>query len=656
MESSLSAVTERLPEPNTRVSSPAPRRGRNHLLLLQACTLSSALLLFLCFFPVGWGWLTWVALVPMLVLVRSDLTARWVYSTAFMGGFAFFMLVLQWVPVADYRMYFAWVLTSIYCALYVTLAFGVVRVLDRHTALPLLFTFPAVWVTLEYVRSFFLSGFAWGFLGHTQHDALPLIQISDLGGVYLVSYLIAVVNVWVFEVLYQQGAVRAVFFPGQAGAPPHEERWSFPTRLVVQGTLVLLALAGTLWYGFWRLEQSHFTQGPRVALLQGNLDQRIRNDQGNDRLTMAGVVQHYQALCYAVSRQAQPPDLIIWPETSFPQEWLESSPNLPVERIPEAWRSYEASMRNLVATVVKLCRGYHLMGMNATVLDDQAKEQRFNSAVLVQPDGLAIGRYDKIHRLPFGEFVPFKDTLPFMKWLAPYDYDYSIRAGEHYTRLKLGDYRLGVLICYEDTDPVLARQYGKEDADGPPAHFLVNMSNDGWFDGSTQHVEHLAIARFRAIESRRAVVRAVNMGVSAVIDGNGRVLQPEAKKVALVILKDKAQTKVWGVDLEENEAEIKLIDHLGNRVRFPRLHVREHFLFWEWHLPPGPSTALPTSAWHTMKKVAGVYLATVPIDQRSSLYAQLGDWLPQGCALVIVGGLGWSWRRRTSLRRHEPAA
>ena len=86
-----------------------------------------------------------------------------------------------------------------------------------------------------------------------------------------------------------------------------------------------------------------------------------------------------------------------------------------------------------------------------------------------------------------------------------------------------------MLICFEDSDPFLARAYGMGTADGPPVDFLVNITNDGWFDTTCEHEEHLALCRFRAIECRRAVARAVNMGISAVIDGNGRVLKPTAQ-------------------------------------------------------------------------------------------------------------------------------
>src|SRR5262249_15523446 len=117
--------------------------------------------------------------------------------------------------------------------------------------------------------------------------------------------------------------------------------------------------------------------------------------------------------------------------------------------------------------------------------------------------------------------------LPLMQWLSPYGFDYSVTPGERQTRFALDGYHFGMVICYEDTDPYLARQYARPEGSEPPVDFLVNTSNDGWFDGTAEHEEHLAVARFRAVECRRALLRAVNMGVSAVIDGNGRVLRPE---------------------------------------------------------------------------------------------------------------------------------
>src|SRR5262249_37193101 len=130
-------------------------------------------------------------------------------------------------------------------------------------------------------------------------------------------------------------------------------------------------------------------------------------------------------------------------------------------------------------------------------------------------------------RIPFGEFLPLREELPWLKKFTLYKgAAWEIAPGKELKRFELGKYTFGVLICYEDTDPALARQYGADHADGGPVDFLINISNDGWFAGTSEHNEHLAISRFRAVETRKSVARAVNMGISAVIDPNGRVLQP----------------------------------------------------------------------------------------------------------------------------------
>src|SRR5262245_24577967 len=158
---------------------------------LVGAGLASGALLWLCHFPVAWGWLGWVALVPLLCLVRTQASRRSVLLGAWACGLAFFVPVLQWMRVADYRMYATWAMLAVYCSLFVPLGVWLVRRLDRHARLPLVLTLPAVWVALDFVRAHFATGFAWYFLGHTQHAFLPVIQVADLAGVYAVTFLVA---------------------------------------------------------------------------------------------------------------------------------------------------------------------------------------------------------------------------------------------------------------------------------------------------------------------------------------------------------------------------------------------------------------------------------------------------------------------------------
>lgn len=569
--------------------------------------LASSLLLWLCFFPLAWCWLGWVALVPLLALVRSEARSRNIYFSAYLGGLAFFLAALEWMTVADYRMIYTWLMLAFYCALYFPVGILFLRRLDAATRWPLTVTVPLVWVALEFVRSFLLTGFAWYYLGHTQHQYLSLIQIADLGGAYTVSLLVAAVNGWVFECLYAFHGFRRFLRQAERPGPDH-----VLLRLpVVGGGILLVLIAATVVYGSWRLSQQDFHQGPVISLLQASIDQRLRNEAfAAPNRKAKDIEKHYLFMCQQALRQWPAPNLLVWPETSYPYTWLQAE-NL--MDLPDDLRDDVVLVRKYIRGTVQGGKTAQLLGINTKIFTGGRKYKQYNTALLLNADGNEDGRYDKIHRVPFGEYVPFKDWLPFMNRFAPYDFDYGVLPGEKMTRLPLTlkhdgkerTYHFGVLICYEDTDPFLARQYGRDHEDGPPVDFLLNISNDGWFDGTREHDEHLAISRFRAIETRRALGRAVNMGISAIIDGNGRVLKPSE-------VSDSQGVKLWAVLQEKGE--------------YPEL---------------------PLAEWAMYKKSDGVLTAAIPIDNRFSLYAHTGDWLPGLCWATLFGAWGWrKWRTR----------
>jgi len=191
------------------ITAPPASPAVNYTLPVKAVTIPVLIppvvggaLLWMCFFPLAWGWLAWAALVPLLGLVRSQARPRTIYCAAWLAGVVFFFPALHWMTFADSRMFYAWMALATYCSLYIPVAVWLIRLLERRTPLPMVVTVPVAWVGLEFVRSFLLSGFAWYYLGHTQHAFLSMIQIVDLGGVYAVSFLIAAVNALIFDVLY----------------------------------------------------------------------------------------------------------------------------------------------------------------------------------------------------------------------------------------------------------------------------------------------------------------------------------------------------------------------------------------------------------------------------------------------------------------------
>jgi apolipoprotein N-acyltransferase len=223
-----------------------------------------------------------------------------------------------------------------------------------------------------------------------------------------------------------------------------------------------------------------------------------------------------------------------------------------------------------------------------------------------------------------------------MKYFAPYgpNVDYDIRPGEKMTRFQLRDFRFGALICFEDSDAALARQYAQTTTDGKPVDFFVNISNDGWFADTSEHEEHLIVSLFRAIENRRSLVRSVNQGISAVIDSNGRIMKPRPVPLEEPDTDHPPQNRMLARAQKEWE-EMRLWQQVaasGAKNPADAIHA--------WEILPDEDTRdfgeLSPAEYASYKNNCGVLFSTVRIDHRVSLYSQWGDWLPIGC--WTVGG------------------
>ena len=269
----------------------------------------------------------------------------------------------------------------------------------------------------------------------------------------------------------------------------------------MQGLAVVAALVGTV--GLRRLAPGAGRFRRRAARRAGAGQPRpaLRNDRPSTRKPRERQSPSTSSSCPTWPPHYRP-DLIVWPETSYPDDWVEEA----ARRRPDATRSRENAPRRMAA------RWQHATCWSAStpISSGRPADAPLQLGPADRARRAAGGRYDKIHRVPFGEYVPLRDWLPFMNGFAPYDFDYSIWPGETCTRFPLRGHgqvlTFGVLICYEDTDPSWRGAYGGGDGE-PPVDFLVNISNDGWFDGTSEHDEHLAICRFRAVECRRSVAR-----------------------------------------------------------------------------------------------------------------------------------------------------
>lgn len=572
------------------------------------CGLTSALLWWMAFFPLNWGPIAFLAPVPLLLLARIVDRPRHLYKSVFLTWFAGSLLTLSWMATNP-PMMLGWVALALYMALYPVLFLAGTRLAAGRLGWPLIVAAPLLWVGLEYLRAHLMTGFSWYYLGHTQWRWTTLIQISDLVGVYGVSFVVmaaaTALALWI-----PRTWIRRLVVAGDPTIHCTFSRAGDSSRAQVIAMGSALALLGlSLAYGAWRLSDADFQTGPRVALAQGNFPSRL-NPQGQ-----AGPVEvwYRQNRLTAIAVPFQP-DFVIWPESAFrwpvldtPEDITDNELETLAQRSPygrmtaSEWRDASTSIREQLGDLATQANAAMLVGASALEADPDHGVRRFNSAIFSRPELGVSGRYDKQHRVMFGEYIPLREELPFMRALSPYTNAISIDAGEDTAVFEYAGYSISPVICFEDTVPHLVRNMvGSAKEAGKSIDLLVNVSNDGWFDQSAEQTQHLAISLFRAVETRTPLARSANTGVSAVIDGNGRIVEPVA-----FLSGDAA--------LGEQPEELSLLDERG-RLR---------------------------------KDVEAVLVADVPLDPRESLYVRLGDWFAGACLIVAGIVFAWGfWRRK----------
>lgn len=460
--------------------------------------LLTAALVWLAFPPVEFGAAAWVAFVPLLILIGRARPREAGLDALLAGGVAFILLIhwMRHVTVAG------WIGLALYCALYWPAAALLLGWLRRRR-IPFLLSAPLVLTTLDFIRANLFTGFPFFFIGHTQYRYLPIIQIADLAGAYGVTFLVALVNGCIADAIL-------------------ERAWLKPRALARAGVTAAVLL-GALGYGFARLRALDLRPGPTVGLVQGNVPQDLKCDPSLDRAIE--VLQRHVRLTEEAA--AGQPDLIVWPETMFPAPMNDAYDAAFIQRLlasPKAdYQEYGRFLSRCRAELEKAAAAARTHLLVGAETNEGGRAGRFNSAYLISPAGRPLSRYDKIHLVIFGEYVPFGDTVPLLRMFRPAAMGPDLFPGRlrELFDLTLKDGRevkFGVTICYEDTDAELFRQFAHDGA-----QFMVNTTNDGWFRNSTELDEHLAVCAFRAVESRVPIARCANTGISALITPDGRI-------------------------------------------------------------------------------------------------------------------------------------
>jgi len=469
---------------------------------------ASGLFLPLSFPKSDLGLLAWIALVPLHWALDGKTKAQ-AFWIGWLSGTIAFTGMMAWVVTAMNTYgkvplvisYGLMLLLTVYLGLYVGLySAGAVwfrTLIPRYG----LFAFPCLWVTLELIRTYVLSGLPWGLLGYSQYRQIEIIQIADHMGVYGVSFLIVLVNVALAEFI-------AWLMPLLRGFRPARLPWALITMAALVVTL-------SWQYGLATLSETPFSDIPRssisVGVVQPNVDQAVKWDTAYREETLA----RFERLTEQLGRTT---DLVIWPEAATPFVF---------EREPVYQLQLIALANRTQAPI--------LFGSPALRFYPDRKPYLLNSAYLLSSNGQVLGRYDKQHLVPFGEYIPFKSSLLFfLDKLVEGIGDFEAGTGPTVLTLTpkprsaatsaagaaARPVQFGVAICYEVIFPNLVREFA---ANG--AEFLVTVTNDAWFGASSAASQHFSMVVFRAVENHLSFARSANTGISGFIDPFGRIAE-----------------------------------------------------------------------------------------------------------------------------------
>ncbi len=444
----------------------------------------SGILLILSFPNFDLESLAWFALVPLFYSIEG----KGLYHSFILGfltGVISFLGILYWIIVAVHTYGnvplilsgFILLLLVVYLSLFIGAFAFLTRFIQIRSGLQTILFTPVLWVALEYLRSFLLTGFPWANLGYSQYLNLPFLQMADMTGPYGLSFVILLVNATLFRVLHQ--------------SPKR-------TFLFIEVATTVILLLGLLIYGYLKMGtvDRQMIQNPplKIGLVQGNIDQSVKWDESFQKETL----KIYEKLSSKVAEEK--PDLIIWPETAAPFFFQDAKEYQP-----------------FILDIPKRTNAFLLFGTPSYKIQ-KGKVDHYNSAYLVSPSGERAGRYDKIHLVPFGEYVPMQDLLFFIGSLGEGIGDF--KSGREIFNFALPQGKFGVLICFEIIFPDLCRRFVKRGA-----NCLVTITNDAWFGRTSAPYQHFSMAAFRAVENRVFVARAANTGITGFIDPKGKIVK-----------------------------------------------------------------------------------------------------------------------------------
>ncbi|MFH1548237.1 MAG: apolipoprotein N-acyltransferase [Candidatus Omnitrophota bacterium] len=495
----------------------------------------SAILLIFSFAPFNLSFLAWFALIPLFSLLPArfrkaggpsqkipsngkESSPRKIFTFYYLAGLVFWAYHIWWLV---YVTFLGYCLLVIYLALFLGFFGLFLKLLTRKTEYPLVFIAPPLWVIFELARTYLFVSFPWSLLGYSQWRNIHLIQISSITGVYGVSFMIVMFNAAISDFIFANPVKNSSQFVKAS-------KFFYGTKTKKQARNLLLALliitAISIWGYVPSLDEECECRKIKISVVQGNIAQDIKWDEeyAENIVNIYAELSIYASIEKGIS-------LIVWPETSYPD-----------------YVDIHSPLFQKVQSLTDYSSTPLLMGAV-----NRKSDRDYNSALLIMPDGKIDQIYNKIHLVPFAEYIPIKKFLFFLSDVFPQIGNFS--EGKDYTIFEIrnlksplhvvlppslfskenrGDKKenkggqlpipnnFATLICFEDLFPDLARRFTNKGA-----NFLVVITNDAHFRESPALWQHFTHSVFRAVENRRPLIRAANNGISGFIDSYGRPIE-----------------------------------------------------------------------------------------------------------------------------------
>ncbi len=423
---------------------------------------------------IGFHNLIYVSIIPLVYVLNRGLTLKASIKIGFVWGFIYVITTIYWLAFNIGVPFGIGIISMLAAVLFLSLNYIFICLtyyfFQEVLSIRTIFLLPSIWISVEFLRSFFALGFPWISIGNTQAYNYIISQNAELFGIYGISFWIILINVLFYQLLKLRS---------------------------LRNSLILFIIFILPFGSGFLLERriTDISDKMHISVIQPNVHLSEKRKVGYEQENIIKLIK------MSMINVSDSTDLIIWPETATISYLLQNNKH--------HLKFIQNSLRDSKATL--------LTGLPYYERDENNEFIHYNSIAQLSADSI-IDVYHKTHLVPIAERVPLASIFPFLKNINIGQANFE--KGTEYTIFNVNDVKIGAMVCFESTFPQLNRKFVNNGAE-----VLVYLVNDGWYENEPEPLQHAKQARFRAIEFRKPVIRCANTGVSQVIDQHGNIVE-----------------------------------------------------------------------------------------------------------------------------------